>query len=297
MPRLRLAKVAARLDRLEALRDRVVELLAQQKGPKDRRQAAFDKDESDIQNLLAEARTLAADEEFMALFPAIQASAASSPTGVTAGASAATASEARTDVQDTTGVALGGPLLGIALVGLFGFFMLREKVSVDDTPQFKDAMEACQPILLHMRDLSAPREIKRFINRTRYLAMRARPRNYVDAQTGWLQRFLTGSAPQDGTPSLPISDTQLVMAGALYSCRPEGLPPEALPDWLRDPLPFLAQTELKIDASLKAAICVAMTSLSERQVPVSAVSTSGADEAIQMRSYVELVGMLQEVRT
>ena len=296
-PRLRLANRAARLDMFEAVRDRVVALLEQQKGPKDRRQAEFDKDESANQKLLAEARTLAADDEFMALFPPVQANAASSPSAVAARASAAAASEAPNDVQDTTGVALGGPLLGIALVGVFGFFVLRDKVVVDDTQQFKDAMEKCQPILLHTRDLSAPREIKRFINRTRYLAMRARPRNYLGTKTGWLQRFLIGKAPQDGTPNLPISDTQLVMAGALYSCRPEGLPPDALPDWLRDPLPFLAESDLKIDESLKAAIRVAVTSLPEEQVPGSAISTSGADEATQMQSYVALVGMLQEVRT
>ncbi|HWO10185.1 MAG TPA: P-loop NTPase fold protein, partial [Polyangiaceae bacterium] len=78
-----------------------------------------------------------------------------------------------------------------------------EPYELYDREEFKEALQLWSPFLISRPELAAPREVKRFRNKARYIALRLRP---TPAPTSRLRRWLEGAQPANAealSPGVP----------------------------------------------------------------------------------------------
>jgi hypothetical protein len=110
-------------------------------------------------------------------------------------------------------------LVAIAAGLLWQFLTTRsESLVVKDTGPFARALEIWEPVVF--RAVKTPRGLKRFLNRVRYLAMRARPGSEVVSR--WERWFHPPAPPTPERPHIP--EPALVALAAIQALDPEGLP-------------------------------------------------------------------------
>jgi hypothetical protein len=121
--------------------------------------------------------------------------------------------------------ASGLMLLAGALVGV-GLAARRRDPVVQDSPAFRRALEAVQPLLAHAA--RTPRLVKRFQNRMRYDAERLRPQ---PPQTDWVDGLLHAIGRRTGhaivprswfapDATLPMPEQLLILHGAIAEAAP-----------------------------------------------------------------------------
>jgi hypothetical protein len=93
---------------------------------------------------------------------------------------------------------------------------VRDDYVIRDDPSFVNAMGIWAPVITADRDLAAPREVKRFVNKARYFAMRLWPQA---ERRSWLRRLLQPKPTENSRTK--ISEANIVALTALHHLHPE----------------------------------------------------------------------------
>lgn len=124
-------------------------------------------------------------------------------------------------------------LLGLILSGC-GFWVLTRRPNeiIQDSRKFSEALEIWRPVI--GRQYKTPREIKRFLNRVRYIAMRWRTPSLekapVERIMDWLQRKVKPANTNQGNTNSEEHVSHINEAGIVFMATLEGLGGEkALP--------------------------------------------------------------------
>jgi photosystem II stability/assembly factor-like uncharacterized protein len=117
------------------------------------------------------------------------------------------------------------PVAMLLVLATGSILFVREDYVIRDAPSFVKALGIWAPVITADRDLAAPREIKRFINKARYFAMRLRPQA---EQRNWLRRLLLPELAED--PRTKISEADIVALTALEHLHPEWFAPPRGPE-------------------------------------------------------------------
>jgi photosystem II stability/assembly factor-like uncharacterized protein len=108
------------------------------------------------------------------------------------------------------------PVAVLLLVALGSVLLAEGDYVIHDNRSFKEAVDVWAPVVNADPELAAPREVKRFMNKARYFAMRLRPN--VERRSR-LRKFL---APKDvGEVSTKIDEDSIVALTALEHLHPE----------------------------------------------------------------------------
>ena len=295
--RNRLALHEARLDELNAARDQILEMLKHQKSLKSRRPEDFSADQRAIEATLGRVRVLALNPEYeVSASPGPSASAPTSEESRSLASSASASFAQRADMpRFTTGIALGVPLVILVLIGGLGFLAQRGRIVLDDTPKFVAAMERFSGLLLAGPE-TAPREVRRFQNRTRYLALRARLRKYLQGQARWLEQLSGSKDVWSGLQDLEVGDSELVLASALFAVRPPGLSTQELAQWLSAPLKYADEAGIAVAERLKLAIETALEGRHVDKVPQNDdVAVGDPLPAQAAEPFLQIAHILMEV--
>ncbi len=117
------------------------------------------------------------------------------------------------------------PILGVFMLAGWWALSQRPELIVKDSTDFRDALAAWHPVI--HRAAPTPRELKRFLNRVRYFAMRQRPQE--ENSTVWQQivrRFQGKATPQVSPAASDSKDRRipedlLVALAALHQFKEE----------------------------------------------------------------------------
>ena len=130
--------------------------------------------------------------------------------------------------------------LSVAVTGYFNAAALyfgRRRFRIEELVTYKKALEACKPFLYAYPGMQAPREVKRFVNLSRYLAVRI---NAVAYRTSsWTQRaahYLLRVPVYVPEPVAKLEEDQIVVLTALHLARPQSEKNGDLAAWLIDPM-------------------------------------------------------------
>jgi hypothetical protein len=104
-------------------------------------------------------------------------------------------------------------ILGLVLLGFTVWVLTRRPNEIiHDSRDFTEALEIWQPVI--GRQYRTPREIKRFLNRVRYIAMRWRKpspqKTVVERFVDWL-----GRAKVDHEQAVAINEAEIVLMAAV----------------------------------------------------------------------------------
>jgi photosystem II stability/assembly factor-like uncharacterized protein len=117
------------------------------------------------------------------------------------------------------------PLAMLLVLAAGSILFVRESYVIRDDPSFVKAMDLWAPVITADRNLAAPREVKRFVNKARYFAMRLRPQ---EERRSWLRRLLLPELAED--PRTKISEADIVALTALEHLHPEWFAPPRRPE-------------------------------------------------------------------
>ena len=175
------------------------------------------------------------------------------PSALSAGATGGSGSGGPVRLQDlgregsappanTQAWSVGAPIVMLALVLTMGLYFGRDRKRIVDSDNYKTALKSCEPLLYALPEMRSPREAKRFVNITRYLAVRINAAAYI--APSWLerrwQRLAKLTVPLTaGNPDL--QEDQIVVLTALHTARPSSGPSAEALAWLADPLGQLPQ--------------------------------------------------------
>jgi hypothetical protein len=112
------------------------------------------------------------------------------------------------------------PLSVLLVFAAGSVLFVREGYVIHDDPRFVKAMALWAPVITADRNLAAPREVKRFVNKARYFAMRLRPQ--VERRS-WLRRLLLPGPAESGRTK--IGEADIVALTALQHLHPEWFAP------------------------------------------------------------------------
>jgi hypothetical protein len=114
---------------------------------------------------------------------------------------------------------LWDPNMGLFLAGmlvlLIAIFRAKESYQVQPTPEYEQAVAEWQKVLLFSPDTASPRELKRFMNLSRYAVAR-------------LQTATGGAASDTAGAKLPVTETRIVELTAKWLALSGKLQPVAL---------------------------------------------------------------------
>lgn len=151
--------------------------------------------------------------------------------------------------RDTDPWSLDLPFAVLLLLTLAGLLLGRARVRITEQQEYKAAIDTCSPLLAQLPEFKAPREVKRFMNLTRYLAVRVNARGYARLPAGldlvpWLRPLLEALLPAKAE----LLEREIVALTALH-CARTAVNPAAQPDaWLAAPKAWVPAT---LDANLR----------------------------------------------
>lgn len=206
------------------------------------------------------------------------------PTEPPQGGAAATAAAGAEAPRPTWPVVL--PLLVLLL--LLGAVLARtRREQIVESEDYRDASRRWSPVLASVPGQQAPREMVRFFNLSRYLALRLHPAAYVPVP--WLKRWLrkrAGLAPLD-VDQQQVPETAIVALTSLYLARPPAFRNGNARAFLESPLDALRTASTADEESLRAAIAAA-TQGEASQSPADALSWTPDDVAVFLAALGEI---------
>ncbi|TCO81753.1 photosystem II stability/assembly factor-like uncharacterized protein [Plasticicumulans lactativorans] len=117
---------------------------------------------------------------------------------------------------------VAGTAGGLLVLGLLMVLLRRPDIVVRDSPRFSEALDVWYRYLLHARRVS-PRELKRYQNRVRYVAMRQRPPQTDPGGVERLLRALLHAPAPTPAAGSELPEPVLVALGAVQLVAPERL--------------------------------------------------------------------------
>ncbi|PND36313.1 hypothetical protein C1O66_21665 [Paucibacter aquatile] len=128
------------------------------------------------------------------------------------------------------------PMMVFTALMFAGILLSRQRQQIRASEAYEDALADCRPLLQKLESLRAPREIKRFMNLSRYLALRVNARSYARLPSGlawWpgLRQRMEALLPEPPE----WQEQEVVALAALHLARAELAPQIDAVQWLLDP--------------------------------------------------------------